>query len=131
MTAGLSVNSRYEPKNSRRSDTQIPSSLNSYEGACPAWTVSSRPFSRAGRSTSLMVHFHCTPEMAQNRHLRGFLLFRHEEETPEGVCLAGLPRLWAGTMGPRPGVRVRLALFGFGRSKVKKGICLSLECFFC
>ena len=30
MTAGLSVNSRYEPKNSRRSDTQIPSSLNSY-----------------------------------------------------------------------------------------------------
>ena len=33
MTAGLSVNSRYEPKNSRRSDTQIPSSLNSYRTA--------------------------------------------------------------------------------------------------
>ena len=33
MTAGLSVNSRYEPKNSRRSDTQIPSSLNSYRFA--------------------------------------------------------------------------------------------------
>ena len=34
MTAGLSVNSRYEPKNSRRSDTQIPSSLNSYGKEC-------------------------------------------------------------------------------------------------
>ena len=37
MTAGLNVNSRYEPKNSRRSDTQIPSSLNSYGNAGPAW----------------------------------------------------------------------------------------------
>ena len=37
MTAGLSVNSRYEPKNSRRSDTQIPSSLNSYR--CTGVTI--------------------------------------------------------------------------------------------
>ena len=74
------------------------------EEPCPAGTVSSRPFSPAGLSASLIVHFHGAPDMAQDRPPGPSLLLWHKEKPGMGPARSCLPRLRAGTMGPRPGV---------------------------
>ena len=63
----------------------MPEILSGAGAACPACPVSSRPFRQGPPSTSL------------NRSL---------SEGPRAVFPDGLPRSWAGTVGPRPWVRL-------------------------